>query len=220
MKLNSIQCRDYSAGERFFAVLQNCTENDIRAIDPTALIISADDGTAAETYSSYGRLYSIKHLLSDGSYEVEFEHVSKTEVLAGSICEKAEIAKKLSVLLFRLLAQNGTVEDSVIVAHAEVFPDWTETYSGKSGSIVRHDGVLYRCGRDVDGDTAAPSNKSKVWSKIGEVVEKIAAWVQPTGAHDAYALGAEVTHNGKTWGSTVDSNVWEPGVYGLEEKEN
>nr|DAL37032.1 MAG TPA_asm: hypothetical protein [Caudoviricetes sp.] len=23
MKLNSIQCRDYSAGERFFAVLQN-----------------------------------------------------------------------------------------------------------------------------------------------------------------------------------------------------
>ena len=108
----------------------------------------------------------------------------------------------------------------MIVEHAEVFPDWTESYSGKSGSIVRHDGVLYRCGRDVDGDTAAPSNKSKVWSKIGEVVEKIAAWVQPTGAHDAYALDTEVAHNEKTWVSAVDSNVWEPGVYGWEEKEN
>ena len=38
------------------------------------------------------------------------------------------------------------------------------------------------------------------------------AWVQPTGAHDAYALGAKVTHNGKTWESTADANVWEPGV--------
>ena len=168
MKLNSIQCRDYSAGERFFAVLQNCTENDIRAIDPTALIISADDGTAAETYSSYGRLYSIKHLLSDGSYEVEFEHVSKTEVLAGSIGEKAEIAKKLSVLLFRLLAQNGTVEDSVIVEHAEVFPDWTETYSGKSGSIVRHDGVLYRCGWN---DTIKPYTQGDIMKLRKGVVD-------------------------------------------------
>lgn len=219
MKLNTIQCSNYIAGEHFFAVPQNCTENDIRDIDPTALIISADDGTVAETYSSYGRLYSIKHLLSDGSYEVEFERVSKTEVLAGSIGEKAETAEKLSVLLFRLLAQNGTVEDPVIVEYAEVFPDWTENYSGKSGSIVRHDGVLYRCSCDVDGDTDAPSNKSKVWSKVGEAVEKIAAWVQPTGAHDAYALGAEVTHNGKTWVSTADNTVWEPGVYGWNEKE-
>lgn len=158
-------------------------------------------------------------MLSDGSYELEFERVSKTEVLAGSIGEKAETAESLSVLLFRLLAQNGTVEDPVIVEYAEVFPDWTENYPGKSGSIVRHDGVLYRCSRDVDGDTAAPSDKSKVWSRVGEIVKKIAAWVQPTGAHDAYALGAEVTHNGKTWVSATDSNVWEPGVYGWNEKE-
>jgi len=39
-------------------------------------------------------------------------------------------------------------------------------------------------------------------------------WVQPTGAHDAYALGAIVAHNGQLWISTVDANVWEPGVYG------
>ena len=39
-------------------------------------------------------------------------------------------------------------------------------------------------------------------------------WVQPTGAHDAYSFGAEVTHAGKTWTSTAAGNVWEPGVYG------
>jgi len=41
-----------------------------------------------------------------------------------------------------------------------------------------------------------------------------AAWVQPTGAHDAYPIGARVTHNGHTWESWVAANVWEPGVYG------
>ena len=45
----------------------------------------------------------------------------------------------------------------------------------------------------------------------------VAEWVQPTGAHDAYMMDAVVTHNGKTWISTVDSNVWEPGVHGWEE---
>lgn len=32
--------------------------------------------------------------------------------------------------------------------------------------------------------------------------------------HDAYPLGAKVTHKGKTWTSTTAANIWEPGVYG------
>lgn len=36
-------------------------------------------------------------------------------------------------------------------------------------------------------------------------------------AHDAYAQGDKVSHNGKHWTSKVDNNVWEPGVYGWTE---
>ena len=43
------------------------------------------------------------------------------------------------------------------------------------------------------------------------------AWVQPTGAHDAYPLGSTVTHNGKTWESLTPANVWVPGVSGWRE---
>lgn len=44
-------------------------------------------------------------------------------------------------------------------------------------------------------------------------------WVQPSGAHDAYDLDDQVTHDpdgdgARTWESTVDGNVWEPGVSG------
>ena len=41
-------------------------------------------------------------------------------------------------------------------------------------------------------------------------------WVQPTGAHDAYAKGSQVTHNGERYVSKIDANVWEPGVFGSE----
>lgn len=36
-------------------------------------------------------------------------------------------------------------------------------------------------------------------------------------AHDAYAKGDKVSYGGKHWESTVDNNVWQPGVYGWTE---
>ena len=42
-------------------------------------------------------------------------------------------------------------------------------------------------------------------------------WTQPTGAHDAYPLGATVTHAGKTWANIMPANVWQPGVSGWRE---
>lgn len=45
----------------------------------------------------------------------------------------------------------------------------------------------------------------------------VEAWVQPSGAHDAYQVGDVVTHGGRSWRSTVAANVWEPGVHGWVE---
>jgi hypothetical protein len=39
-------------------------------------------------------------------------------------------------------------------------------------------------------------------------------WVQPTGAHDAYSIGDQVTHDGSTWTSTHNANTWPPGIFG------
>ena len=41
-------------------------------------------------------------------------------------------------------------------------------------------------------------------------------WVQPSSTNP-YMKGDKVRHNGKVWVSTVDNNVWEPGVYGWDE---
>ena len=42
-------------------------------------------------------------------------------------------------------------------------------------------------------------------------------WVQPTGAQDVYNTDSKASHNEKHWESFVDSNVWEPGIYGRNE---
>jgi len=50
------------------------------------------------------------------------------------------------------------------------------------------------------------------WREV--VTSGYPAWVQPSGAHDAYVLGFIVTHNGQNGRSDFAANVWEPGVFG------
>ena len=80
------------------------------------------------------------------------------------------------------------------------------------GITVKHDGKTWES--IVFANVWAPgvSGWREVVSDGG-----VAAWVQPTGAHDAYQTGDRVTHNNKTWVSTHANNVWEPGVFGWGE---
>lgn len=39
-------------------------------------------------------------------------------------------------------------------------------------------------------------------------------WKQPTGSTDSYSKNARVTYNGHHYISTLDNNVWQPGLYG------
>ncbi len=41
-------------------------------------------------------------------------------------------------------------------------------------------------------------------------VDPLPAWVQPTGAHDAYPMGMWVSHQGYDFVSLLEANVWEP----------
>ena len=63
-----------------------------------------------------------------------------------------------------------------------------------------------------------PSNTPALYKGIGFTVEGVAVWVQPQGGHDAYQVGAIVSHNGQQWINNTANNVWEPGVYGWDLK--
>ena len=49
------------------------------------------------------------------------------------------------------------------------------------------------------------------WREI--VAEGYPAWVQPTGAADAYNIGDRVSFNGQNYESAINGNAWSPAVY-------
>lgn len=86
------------------------------------------------------------------------------------------------------------------------------------GDIVAYSGALYRCSQAHTSQAGwTPDATRALWTPMGvssEDPEAVPEWVQPTGAHDAYAKGSHVMHNGTEWISDLDANVWEPGVSG------
>ena len=87
-----------------------------------------------------------------------------------------------------------------------------------SGDTCHYAGAIYCC---IQGHTAlddwTPAATPALWRHIRALGESgPPAWRQPLGAHDAYARGATVRHDNKIWRSTIDNNVWEPGIYGWE----
>ena len=82
------------------------------------------------------------------------------------------------------------------------------------GAEVVHDGTTWASLIDANVWEPGVSGWREVPGEDEDGEPTVPAWVQPTGAHDAYNEGDQVTHDGQTWTSDLDGNVWEPGVHG------
>ena len=121
-------------------------------------------------------------------------------------------------LMFSMAAEAGQIDDITASEHPAMFQAWQPNINYTAGQIRERLGELYRC---VQGHTSQtgwePENTPALWTRIADPAEEWPEWVQPLGAHDAYALDAKVSHDGKHWISGYDNNVWEPGVFGWTE---
>lgn len=111
----------------------------------------------------------------------------------------------------------GILTDEQALECPNIYPDWTgEGKAYAVGDKVLYGDKLYKCLQDHESQSAwNPVDAPSLWAEIlaGQDGTDIGEWVQPDSTN-AYMTGDKVTHNGKTWESTVDNNVWEPGVYG------
>lgn len=62
-------------------------------------------------------------------------------------------------------------------------------------------------------DSGESGNTEPTNNDEPEQSANIPAYVQPTGAHDAYQTGDKVTYNGAVYESLINGNVWAPDVY-------
>ena len=143
--------------------------------------------------------------------------------------------KNVAAITFAALVEKGDIDEVTATEHAELFEAWVTDKDYAVGKILtrpngkiltrpngkiltRPNGNLYKCVQAHRSQAGwEPENTPALWTKIGDPSEEYPAWSQPLGAHDAYPLGAKVSHNGKKWVSDVANNVWEPGVYGWSE---
>lgn len=115
-----------------------------------------------------------------------------------------------------IIEDNATVMTDEAAADAvELFPRWSgEGVSYVAGDRRRYGETLYKCLQDHTSQEGwDPESAPSLWAEIlpGQDGTDIGEWVQPDSTNP-YMTGDRVTHNGKTWESTIDNNVWEPGT--------
>ena len=119
-----------------------------------------------------------------------------------------------------LVALRESAFDADALNAVAIYPEWRKGVSYTTGQRVRHGGTLYKVLQDHTSQAdwtpyAAPSLFARVLiPEPGTITE----WKRPDSTNP-YAKGDKVTHNGKTWVSDIDGNLWEPGVYGWSEVE-
>jgi len=111
-----------------------------------------------------------------------------------------------------------SLTDEIALEVVTLFPEWRENVTYEADVRVKYNGVLYRClTAHTSQATWTPDVSPSLFAKVLIPDENtIPAWEQPDSTNP-YMTGDKVTHNDKTWISTVDNNVWEPGAYGWEE---
>lgn len=140
------------------------------------------------------------------------EAVERTRPLTESEVNRLLIARQINAL---------EVDDTTALRMTEFYPKWATDTDYAAGFKVQRGGKLYKC---LQAHTSqadwTPDAAPSLWAKVlipDETV--IPAW-ELSDSTNPYSKGDKVTHNGKTWTSTVDNNVWEPGVFGWSQTES
>ena len=144
-------------------------------------------------------------------YMEMYEMAERTRPLTESEVSRLLIAQQINSL---------TVDDNTALRMVEFYPEWAYGVSYTTGYKVQRSGKLWRCLQDhTSQDGWEPESAPSLWAKVLIPDETVVPeWEQPDSTNP-YMTGDKVTHNGKTWVSEVDNNVWEPGVYGWTEME-
>ena len=130
-----------------------------------------------------------------------------------------EKARELRKILEKAMTEAQSLTEAEAIAATCLHPKWSgDGVQYTAGQRVQDDGILYTVLQDHTSQpdwkpADAPSLFAKVLIPDPTVIPE---WEQPDSTNP-YAKGDKVTHNGKTWVSDIDGNVWEPGVYGWTE---
>jgi hypothetical protein len=117
---------------------------------------------------------------------------------------------------FLKLRELATDEMSLQVP--KLYPAWKSDVNYFVGDRVLYNEILYKVLQNhTSQEDWTPEIATSLFAKVLITDDNIIPeWEQPDSTNP-YMTDNKVTHNGKTWISDIDGNVWEPGVYGWSE---
>lgn len=135
------------------------------------------------------------------------------EVIEYPSPDESLIAAARLVVLPKFTADE--LKDEAAEQYAGLFPDWKPGVVVTAGEVYRWDGTLVQV---IQGHTTQADWEPDVVPALFKIHRSPTAavppdFVQPTGAHDAYALGERVTFEGQVWESLIDANTYSPTAY-------
>lgn len=126
--------------------------------------------------------------------------------------------KEIPDFIAAILKLREGASDELALEAVYAFAEWKPDTAYTVGERIRYGANLFRCEQahtSQEGWEPDAAVTRALWTPVS--VEEWPEWVQPTGAQDAYAAGAKVSHAGKHWTSDADGNIWVPGVFGWTE---
>lgn len=151
-----------------------------------------------------------------------FHSVDKVDgkvIAAFTLRQVTEEEKQTEENKVQVMTAISYLSDDQALTVKDLFEEWnSEGIAYYAGDRVKYNEKLYKCLQAHTSQTnwdpiVAPS----LWAEIlpGQEGTEPGEWKQPESTNP-YKKGDKVTHNGKTWESLVDGNVWEPGAQGSE----
>ena len=107
--------------------------------------------------------------------------------------------------------------DEMSLQVPNLYPTWQDGIFYSIGERILYNDILYKVLQAHTSQVGwTPDVAASLFAKVLIPDENvIPAWEQP-GSTNPYMKGDKVSHNGNTWISIVDNNVWEPSIYGWE----
>lgn len=163
-----------------------------------------DDGEEQDVHENMALIHVYK---TGDEYWMAFRDVSEQELLAIQYAASVRYTQ-------------SQITDDNAINYPDLFPVWSS--NSKRYNVddrVKYGSTLYKCLQShISQPSWTPTAAVSLWVRMDNPAIEWPEWIQPTGAHDAYAAGAKVSHSDKHWVSDVDANTWEPGVYGWTEQ--
>ena len=124
---------------------------------------------------------------------------------------------KMLEIVNAIISIRESATDEQALNSIALYPEWRADVNYTVGQRVLYNSVLYKVLQAHTSQSDwTPDVSHSLFAQILIPDENvIPEWIQPDSTNP-YMKGNKVIHNGITYESLIDNNVWEPGVTGTE----